>query len=900
EYDLNIEADRIKRALEQVEGVRKVNLQGAHKDVIHIRLDPQSLRSLGYSATDIRERISTSNRDVSWGRIQSNTGTLPLYLEGRFNSVEDIRNFVVANQNGENVIRLKDIAQIENGLENPKGKTDISIDGQPFQPAIGFSIQKRPGEDTLAVIERIRNYIEIHTSDSKWPSMLNIMETSSEGELIEESFSEIQGSLLQGVIAVFFILLFALTWREAIVAALAMPIALLGALMMISFGGFTLNSLVIIGMVIALGLLVDVFILVMEGMHEHIYMRGKSFNESAVETVKQFFMPALAGQTTTILAMVPLIMIGGIDGKFIRLIPLTTIGCLVASLIIAFLICIPLSRFVLENASLKENKKTKVDVLTEKAGKWLQSWLLAIPISNRVRAGIVGIIALATFLVAMSLMADLPTIVYPKEDRRPLGVTIQLKPDATLEDANRVAKLAGDALKEKPYFSNVITHAGELSPYSLVSINDYLQESRTYYIVGVSALFTPKDQRENPAYQYLQEIREILKESFKNEPGLTTRLSADLSGASSEDPIQIRLYGENPAILRDIATDIKTTLGNTPGTSDIRDNMGPMRTELRFKANKTALSFYDLTEADLMEQIRIATSNSKIGSFKMPGSQPDLDIQLSMASQANSQGLIPSGIVSFYELETLSVQTRGGDFAPFLSLVNPVVESVGTNFVHLDGVRSVTVQSRLSGDTTAESVYAQLEPKLENMIADCPEGYRFEIAGEAENTEETYGNSAQALLIAMLMVFGVLALLFSSFRQPFIIMTMAPLALTGMGFGFFILQIPISFPAMIGVIALIGIVVNDAIVMVQVMNHHRADGMDIYEAAAHGASDRLRPILTTSITTIAGLTPLAFSSPSWFPLCMAIIWGLGFSTILALIVIPALYVLFTTKLVRQQ
>ena len=186
------------------------------------------------------------------------------------------------------------------------------------------------------------------------------------------------------------------------------------------------------------------------------------------------------------------------------------------------------------------------------------------------------------------------------------------------------------------------------------------------------------------------------------------------------------------------------------------------------------------------------------------------------------------------------------------------------------------------------------------MIADWPEGYRFEIAGEAENTEETYGNSAQALLIAMLMVFGVLALLFSSFRQPFIIMTMAPLALTGMGFGFFILQIPISFPAMIGVIALIGIVVNDAIVMVQVMNHHRADGMDIYEAAAHGASDRLRPILTTSITTIAGLTPLAFSSPSWFPLCMAIIWGLGFSTILALIVIPALYVLFTTQLVRQQ
>lgn len=892
-FTLNFEADRLKRALEQVKGVRKVNLQGAHDQVVHIRLDPQALRSLGLSPTDVRDRISLRNQDMSWGRMQNPKGTLPLYLEGRFDNIEDIKNLVIFNRDGEQVIRLRDLARVYKGLEDPKGETKISFNGGGFQSAIGLSIQKRPGEDTLAVIERVRDYIETHKRKASLPANLTITETNSEGEQINYSFNEIQSNLLQGVIAVFVILLFALTWREASVAALAMPIALLAALMIIHFGGFTLNSLVLIGMVIALGLLVDVFILVMEGMHEQLYMKGKSFNEAAIETVKQFFMPALAGQATTILAMTPLITIGGIDGKFIKLIPLTTIVCLVTSLIIAFLLCIPLSRFVLEKSKDHQHSKTKIDTLTEKAAAWLQNTLTHRLLKTRLRASGISLIALTAFIFSLALMDTLPTIVYPKEDRRPVGITLDLKPDASLVDAKRIANKAGAALKDKAYFTHVMTHAGELSPYALGTIDEYLLDTEAFHLVGISALFTPKAERQRAAYRYLEEIRETVTQALKDEAGVTIRISADVGGSESEDPVQIRVFGEDMGALRDIATNIKAILKETGGATDIRANLGPLRTELRFKADESALSFYGLNEADLMEQIRIATSDDKIGTFSMPGAQPDLDIKLSKSFDRDVEA--QSGIDTFYELETLSVQTQNGDFIPIFSLVALDVQPVATSYVHAGGMRSVTVQSRLLDGVTALEVIEAITPALAAQAESWPEGYRFEFGGEAASAEETYGNTNRALIVAVLMVFAVLALLFSSFSQPFIIMMIAPLALTGMGIGFYLLQIPFSFPAMIGVIALVGIVVNDSIVMVNVMNSHRARGMDIFDAAAHGASDRLRPILTTSITTIAGLLPLAFSSPAWFPLCMAVIWGLGFSTVLALIVIPALYVLLTGK-----
>jgi multidrug efflux pump subunit AcrB len=329
------------------------------------------------------------------------------------------------------------------------------------------------------------------------------------------------------------------------------------------------------------------------------------------------------------------------------------------------------------------------------------------------------------------------------------------------------------------------------------------------------------------------------------------------------------------------------------GVTDVRDTLGYFKSQARFTALSEALNFYDLNEGDLLSQIRSSMTADKIGTFAQPGSLPDLDIVMGVSFPSRHGEL--GGPTAAHELESLSLVTERGERVSFVSLVDISFASVPLAIVHAEGDRAVTVKAHLDGDMTSAQFVEQMTPLMDAMSADWPLGSSYKFRGEVESSAQTYSSAGKAFMIALLLVFAILALLFSSFKQPIIIMAMAPLAMTGVFTGFYLLSIPMSFAAMIGIIALVGIIVNDSIVMVEVINHRLEEGMDTFQAAAHGASDRLRPILTTSITTIVGLTPLALSSPAWYPLCMAIILGLALATILALIVVPSLYVVLASR-----
>lgn len=885
---LNRAADRLSREMERLAGVRKIGLQGDREEVVHIRLLPDRMRSLGLSPSEVRERVRSANQDLAWGVYEDADGAAPLYLSGRADHIDDIKSIVIGRIDAAQVVYLSDVAEVYIGLSKFAGETLISVEGAEYARGVTLAVLKRPGADTIATIERVRAYVDALPSDPSWPRSVSAAYVGDEGEIIKASFSEVQSNLVQGVVAVFAILLVALSWRAAAVAALALPLTLLGALAVINLFGFTLNTLVTLGMVIALGILVDVFILVMEGMHEELSVRGKTFDQAAVATVRTFFFPALAGQATTILAMVPLMMIGGVDGKFIRLIPLTAIACLVISLVVAFVVCIPLSRYFLKERAQGQTP-TRVDKLTQRVSAALRGMLVKGPLRSRSAAGLSVGVAFAAFVCALLAASELPSIVYPKEDRRPLGVTVELRPDAGFADTQRVAGKVASYLRNRDELSSVLVHAGEVSPYALPAIEDYLTPLDGAHIVGASVRFKPKSERDRLAFEYLPDIRSGLESALAGEAGVVVRLTPDLGGATAADPIQIEISGEDLSDLKRMARDVAGELHDIPGVTDVRDTLGAVSTEIQFKANAEALSFYGLDETEFMDQVRAAMVADKIGSFQMPGSQPDLDILL--GTQFDSRNGAIGGPARIFELDALTIVNTDGERIPFSSLVGLSFRSVPAAIQHSDGRRTVTVKAQVEGAATAVAVIERLIPTLTSLSADWPDGAAYTIRGEAETSEETSGRTYRALGLALFLVFAVMALLFGSFRQPLIVMAMAPLALTGVFLGFSILNIPMSFTAMIGMVALIGIVVNDAIVMVEVINKRRAEGLNRVDAAAHGASDRLRPILTTSLTTIAGLTPLGLSSPAWYPLCMAIILGLGVATVFALLVIPALYVL---------
>ena len=325
-----------------------------------------------------------------------------------------------------------------------------------------------------------------------------------------------------------------------------------------------------------------------------------------------------------------------------------------------------------------------------------------------------------------------------------------------------------------------------------------------------------------------------------------------------------------------------------PGAVDIRDNLGQTRLEASWRPRREALVFYDIDETDMAAQMRIYTEFDKTGKFRRGGVEDDIDILLGSYWQGRVAAF--SGPVSWSQLKNLSIIDKSGRSVPLSALVSHSYNEADQSIIHKNGRRCVTVKAK-TDRTTAADVLNRLEPRLDKMQKSWPAGYQYSWAGEAEQAQETYGSIQQVFVTAVFLIFAVLALLFNSFRQPVIILFSILFGVMGVFWGFFIFDMPMSFTAAVGIVSLVGITVNDAIVMIDTMNRRRREGASVKTAAAAGAADRLRPIISTTVTTTMGLIPLAVSDPGWRPLCMAIIFGETVSTVVSLMLIPCIYLL---------
>ena len=373
-------AEDIEDILETVPNVRKVDLSGNREEVIHVQLLPSRMMTMGVSATQVASAIQKGNRDLPWDQIESDEIGTQLRYYGRFRSLEDLRNLPVTRLGGETegrVVRLREVAEVRRDLEREKNRAFLSSDRGDFQPVINIDLVKVPGSDTIKVIDdSLAAIATAKQNPSIWPYGMEYRVINTDADQINKDLLNVFNNAWQGVLGVFIVLLFALTWREALIAGLSIPLTFLGTLAVLFLFGFTLNKMVQIGMILALGLLVDVFILMMEGMHDGIFVEGLSFNQAALKTVKTYAVPAFSGQLTTILALAPLMAISGTMGKFVRLIPISAIVCLLLSYVIALLVDIPLSRYLLGNIKAK-GQKSKIDRLTETAAEKFRNWSLS-------------------------------------------------------------------------------------------------------------------------------------------------------------------------------------------------------------------------------------------------------------------------------------------------------------------------------------------------------------------------------------------------------------------------------------------------------------------------------------------------------------------------------------------
>jgi len=895
---LNALGKRVQDELETISGVNEVNLGGAREEIVQILLDPSRLLSLGLSPGQVTTAISNANIDQPFGEIESDIIGAVVRLEGQIKTVDDLRALPIVRQGAGatgRTIRLGEIATVTRTLEAEDSRAFYSEGGGPFGKTIEVSVKKVPGGDTVTLIENVKARLISMEASSDWPDTIQYAITQDEGESILESLSGVLVNGVQAIIAVFLILFVVLTWREGLIAGLSIPVSFAGALILIWAFGYTLNELVIIGMVIALGLIVDVFILMMEGLHEEIYTNKKSFGQAALATIKRYGVPAFAGQLTTILALAPLVAITGVSGKFIRVLPITAIACLIVAFAVALLASVPLSRYLLGRVAKQgaDVKETRADRVMSGLSARLRHFSVRRTLSSKRVAGLWVAGAVGMFVVSLVLATRIPVTLYPDADSDTMGINIELPATATLETSQAVADNVGALLKDREGYESVIKLVGRKSPLAGGGIATALQPSQSENYIGFSITFVDAEERDFTSYEETATLRPILQEYLDaNVPGADLLVATQSGGPSSSDPISIEITGTNIDTLQTLSAEVQGILSSIPGTSDVRDNLGAVKTEIALIPNRESTDFYGFTSGDIARQIRYALSFDTIGTFTVPGPDEDLDMRLSMdwASRGGEGG----GPTEVSELSRVRAITPSGENISLLSLLSPSVSESPTSIVHSDGKRAITVLSKLEGASLA-GVLGQATAELDVRAQTWPSGYAYSIGGESEETAETFGSAGLMLVVALIMVFGVLVIVFGSFPQAIILMATMPLALIGTLTGFWVTGMELSFFAVIGVISLIGIVANNGIVMVDTMNTKLREGASVAEAAAEGAAARLRPILTTSVTTVVGLFPLALGSPQYAPLCYAIIFGLVASTLLSLVIVPALYLLLTSE-----
>lgn len=897
---MNNQARRIRDTLERVAGVNEVDIGGEREEIVQILLRPERLLALGLSPATVRNAVQQANIEQPFGEIRSDSIGAVVRLEGRFRDVADLRALPVARLGGGRAVRLDEIATVSRMQETETSRAAFAERGGEFEPSLEISVRKSPGADTVNLVETLRSTLAGMEQDGAWPSGLEYTVTQDEAEQIWESLSEVFVSALQTMAIVFAILLLTIAWREAVVAGLSVPITFAGVLLAILIMGYSLNELVVIGMVIALVMIIDVFIILMEGLHDEIYVQGKTFGQGVLATVKRYAMPAFAAQLTTTLALAPLMSIGGTVGEFVRVLPATAVVCLIVSFIVAMLCSLPLSRALLGKQRKPDTPQQQgfSDRITGRAVNALEAWNTRWVVRTRKQAWLWLVAAVALFLVSMVAFTQARIELFPPADGERLGINIELPPTAQLATSQQVADEVGEILRGKDYFQSVVKLVGLKSPFAGGSMASSLQPSEAENFIGFSAIFMPRGERDADSYVLAEELRRELNDYLQaNVAAAQLLVVPEASGPGAGDPIEIQLLGADMDELLMRSREVQALLSTVSGVVDVRDNIGMLKPQLALRPDREAASFFGIGHDDLASQIRIAFSSDIVGTFVTGSDTDNIDIRL--GTEWPSRPGEAGGPHNTEELSRVRAFTEDGNSIALNQLLTPAQSEAAIAISHSNGERALTVMAKNEGRTVGE-IMAELSPQLNELQASWPDGYRAVIGGESADTAETFTSALVAMLIAVVLIVGVLVIVFSSFRQAFIIFATMPLAIIGSALGFWAFDITFSFFAMIGLVSLIGIAINNGIIMVDTMNGYLKEGMSIAEAAAAGSARRLRPLLTTAITTIVGLVPLALSSAFYRPLTLVIIFGLISVSLLALIVVPALYVLLTPASAGQE
>ncbi|TKD71891.1 efflux RND transporter permease subunit [Pseudalkalibacillus hwajinpoensis] len=855
--------DQIKPSLDSVPGVAAVTIEGQLEKEIRLTADPDKLSQYGVTLTNLQQLIGSENLNIPSGSIETENKNLPLRVTGEFESVEDLKNLSVPTESG--TVKLNQLVDI-----NETMKPAIQESYLNGEPAIGFSIQKQSGSNTVKVVKDINEKLE-----EIQPSLPNDMEIKTvfdQAKFINQSIRAVVWNIIIGsILAAAVLYLFLRNIRSTLIIGLSIPISIVGAFILMYFSGQTINLLTLGGLALGVGMMVDNSIVILENIYR-LRQEGKSLKDAAVEGTKEVGSAIIASTLTTVVVFLPIVFVTGLAAQLFKPLALAVTYSLLASLFTA-LIIVPLLSSLLMN---RNESKSIFQVRFDRINNWYRRVLEK---SLKHPKKTVGFTVL---LLALSAAGTpfIGTEFLPAQDQSFVNISANLPAGSSLDATENVTEEINKILDNVTEVELSYLTAGGTDNFSVGAGS---QTNRATY----SVLLVPIDEREKSDL----EVAEAIRNKVKNIPNADISVSASDSGFSA-DPIAINIIGPDLDVLKEMSDDVMESISEVKGVREPVSSIESNNPEVQILIDREKASSYGIGSSQISTAISNATRGLVASNLARDGNQ--LDIRLTVDDKYTD---------SLDSLENLLVETQTGQKIP-LSAVAEIKRGLGpSEITRTDRLRQVEVTASLLNRDLG-TVTDEIRAKLVKDVPLPSNAYKITFGGQDEQMNDAFFKLSGALALAIVLVYMVMAGQFESFLYPFIIMFSVPLTAIGIIFGLLISFQPLGVGSLIGMLILTGIVVNNAIVLVDYINKLRETGMDTRSAILEAGPVRLRPILMTALTTILGLVPLSLGfgegTEIQQPMAIVIVFGLSVATFITLVFIPVVYYLIDLRRQKRQ
>lgn len=848
--------------LEKITQLKKVDLFGLPDQLVRVDLQLEKIAEMNIPLNAILGSIQSELSNIPGGQVEAGSKSFNVKTSGNYTSTEEIAETIIYSFQGKSV-KLKDVATVYEDFEESKHLTRLNGHRSIFVTAA-----LKEGNNISKVQETYRSAIE--KVEKQLPENIDLVVAFDQADYVNRRLSGLGMDFLIAI-ALVFITLLPLGNRASIIVMISIPLSLAIGLVLLNALGYGLNQLSIVGLVVALGLLVDDSIVVVENIERWI-REGYSKKEAALKATKQISLSVVGCTVTLIIAFLPLVFLPEGSGDFVRSLPMAVIMSVLASMLVSLTIIPFLSTWML---------KDKGPDHTNKVYDWFQKGIqlsyapllekaLSKPVATLVIAGTV-------FLGSLSLFPVIGFSLFPPSEKPQFLVNITTSLQSNLSTTDEVARKVEAELSEIPELLNFATNVGKGNPR--IYYNEIPENERTDY----GQIFVQLKPETSPPRK--MEIIEELKSKFSEIVGAKVEVKNFEQGPPVTAPVEVRLSGENLDTLRNLALRVESMLKETAGTIYVNNPVANLKTDIKVDINKDKARQLGINTADIDRTVRLALAGLNLGSFT---DQNDIERSILVTSPRPERATLTS-------FDNLYVNNFQGIGIPLSQVASLTFESSTLSIDHFNKERSVSVTSFVNQGFLADRVIEDVIAKMNDM--ELPEGYSYKMGGEYETRQESFAGFNTVIIVTVFLFIAVLILLFKTFKSTIIVLSVIPLGMVGALIALWITGNSLSFVAIIGLIALAGIEVKTSILLVDFTNQLRQEGKALDEAIREAGEVRFLPIVLTTITAIGGLIPIALSTnPLIAPLAIVLIGGLISSTVLSRVVTPVMYKLLPPKI----